>query len=281
MGPGSVLGGQVRGITTLDYLRFGLVAILRPLWLAASTIVGAAGAAMRALGLGVTSALRDLATGFVALLRLASTPLLRVGLGIVATLRRQLWLAGSTLGQISGYGAHQARIVASPLLGYLWLGLRTAGLILLSSLGAVEIAASRAWDGCRWTARFAVRTASIAVLTVWDLGRAAISAGRGQKGASIMSEVSTRERMLSLIATFWVLGIGGFFLFGLLRPAPPEPTVVVMHWVTGHLTRDGLVPEMADQFNEEQTTACRTARASWSRSITSPRSCRATGSSPG
>ena len=239
------------GIIALDYLRIGVATMFRPLWLAASSIVHAADAALRAVRLAVTSALHDLAAGFVALLRLASTPLLRVGSGIVATIQQQLRLAGSTLVQIAVYGAHHVRIVASPPLGHLWLGLRTAGLILPWSLSAVEIAASGSWDGCRWTARFAVRTASIAMLTVWDLGRAAISAGRGQKGASIMSEVSTRERMLSLIARFWVLGIGGFFLFGLLRPAPPEPTVVVMHWVTGHLTRDGLVPEMADRFNEE------------------------------
>ena len=35
-------------------------------------------------------------------------------------------------------------------------------------------------------------------------------------------------------------------------PSAPEPTVEVMHWATGHLFRDGLLPEMADQFNAER-----------------------------
>jgi Ca-activated chloride channel homolog len=66
-----------------------------------------------------------------------------------------------------------------------------------------------------------------------------------------MSEAITRKRSLFLIATVWVLGIGAFFLLGPGPHPPPEPTVEVMHWSTGHLFRDGLLPEMAQQFNEE------------------------------
>ena len=66
-----------------------------------------------------------------------------------------------------------------------------------------------------------------------------------------MSEINMpRERLLSIIAALWVLGIGGFFLWNVIKPPPPPPTVDVVHWSTGHLTREGLLFEMADEFNQ-------------------------------
>ena len=59
-----------------------------------------------------------------------------------------------------------------------------------------------------------------------------------------------REGLVSLVVTLLVLltivAVGARILW----PAPPEPTVVVAHWTTGHLTRDGLLKEMAIEFNK-------------------------------
>ena len=63
----------------------------------------------------------------------------------------------------------------------------------------------------------------------------------------------TRQRVLSLIATLWLFAVLGSILAWTLWPAPPEPTVRVVHWATGHLMREGedlrLLPVMAEQFN--------------------------------
>ncbi len=63
----------------------------------------------------------------------------------------------------------------------------------------------------------------------------------------------TRQRMLSLIATPWVIGIAGSLVAWIFWLAPLEPTVEVEHWATGHLMREGenirLLPVMAEQFN--------------------------------
>ncbi len=67
-----------------------------------------------------------------------------------------------------------------------------------------------------------------------------------------MTELNiSRQRLLSALGIVWALGIGGFFLLAFIfRPDPP-PTVWVYHWTTGHLTRDGLLFEMAQDFNGE------------------------------
>ena len=66
-----------------------------------------------------------------------------------------------------------------------------------------------------------------------------------------MSEYNlTRERLLSLVVTVVVFFTIGSISLRAFWPAPPEPTVVVAHWTTGHLTRDGLLKEMAEEFNK-------------------------------
>ena len=233
------------------YPRFGVATILRPLWRGASTIAHALRTALGAMRLRVASAGRELAAGFAALLLLAATPLLHIGRRIATAIARQLWLASSTLMSVTLSVARVVQTVASGALRYLWQRLRAAALILAWLLRAVGAGGRRVWDGGWLSARFADRIANLAVLTVWDVGRAVISAARERKGVSAMSEAMPRERVLSLIATVWVLGILGFFLVGFLRPPPPESTVVVTHWATGHLMRDGLLPEMADEFNAQ------------------------------
>ena len=47
-----------------------------------------------------------------------------------------------------------------------------------------------------------------------------------------------------------MFGIAGFIAAWVWWPAPPEPTVEVIVWSNTHLTREGLLPEMAEQFNK-------------------------------
>ena len=60
----------------------------------------------------------------------------------------------------------------------------------------------------------------------------------------------TRERLVSLVVTalvFFTIAAIGVRVFW---PAPPEPRVVVTHWVTGHLYFGPNLPGMATQFND-------------------------------
>ncbi len=233
-------------------LRARFVTIARPLWLGVSAIVQTTAAALLALRLGVASAIRQLRTRFLAALKLAAAPLLRLSRWVVLAVARPFLLTVLTLTSAAGAGARAVWIGASTPLRGLWQAMTGAALVLRRSMSAVAAAGRRGGAGCWWIAKLVARTGAMAVLTVWELGRAATGAAQGQRGVSAMFEATTRERMLSLIATIWVLGIGGFFLVGLLRPPPPEPTVVVEHWATGHLFRDGLLREMADEFNDEE-----------------------------
>ena len=60
----------------------------------------------------------------------------------------------------------------------------------------------------------------------------------------------TRERLVSLVVTLLVFFTVVSIVVRVLWPVPPEPTVVVVHWTTGHLTREGLLKKMAIGFNE-------------------------------
>ena len=50
-----------------------------------------------------------------------------------------------------------------------------------------------------------------------------------------------------------VVGIGiGFRLSGLPSLLDRSESIVVAHWTTGHLTRDGLLKDMAADFNKSR-----------------------------
>lgn len=61
----------------------------------------------------------------------------------------------------------------------------------------------------------------------------------------------TRNLQLGAIAVIWLGAVAGIFAFT-GGPGPVEPQgepVVVNHWVSSHLMKEGLLPEMAAQFN--------------------------------
>ena len=45
----------------------------------------------------------------------------------------------------------------------------------------------------------------------------------------------TRKRVLSLIATLWVIGIAGSLVAWTFWLEPREPTIEVEHWATGRI----------------------------------------------
>ncbi len=57
----------------------------------------------------------------------------------------------------------------------------------------------------------------------------------------------TTNRLLGAIAAIWLGAVAAIFAFG---GGPQGEPVVVTHWVSSHLMREGLLPEMADQFNQ-------------------------------
>ena len=143
---------------------------------------------------------------------------------------------------------------------HLWSGLTTALLLvgwLLHRLAWRAVLTSR---GAFRSAAFAGRTVWTGFSTVPDVGKTAVWVARHRKGVSTMSDFSlTSERVLSLIATLWLLTIVGSMLAWTLWPAPPEPTIKVVHWATGHLMREGelpsgeslrLLPVMGEEFNK-------------------------------
>ena len=77
--------------------------------------------------------------------------------------------------------------------------------------------------------------------------------GRKEGNHSMESLNLSRQRLLSLVGTLWLFGIFGLVVFSVAVPSS-EPTVEVVQWANSHMTRSGLLPDMAKQFNDEGHT---------------------------
>ena len=75
--------------------------------------------------------------------------------------------------------------------------------------------------------------------------------GMLQPGASALMRRLGSPRSLRLLAVALALLVVSTACTVGFGSRPTGPTVVVQHWTTGHLTRNGLLPEMAHQFNQE------------------------------
>ena len=220
-----------------------------------STAVAGTGSGARLAGLGLATALSPIWLGITAVagyMRLVVTTLM-------GYLHGAGFLAGQAVGILSlAYGAGfllkglfwPVFLVARQL----WLGASTASLLL-------GWLARCAWVGGLEVLRAFKKVPLFVGWMIWtgigavpDVVRTASWLARHKKGVLTMSDYNlTRQRVLSLIATLWVLSIVGSLVGWSLWPAPPEPTVEVEHWSTGHLMREGenirLLPVMAEQFN--------------------------------
>ena len=273
-------------LQALGTLGMGVITVLSLLGLAACAIARAAGMAFRLLGIGVWTiaqgtglALPYLYRPVVLLLRLMGLGLSTMGIGVwtiaqgtglvlpylfrpVVLLLRLMGLGFSNMG-IGVWSIAQSAGLALPylyrpvllVLRLMGLGLSTIALLLAATCREVMGAMAFAARGTCRSAAFAGRTVWTGFGTVPDVGKTAVWIARHRKGMYAMSDFSlTRQRVLSLIATLWLFAIVGSILAWTLWPAPPEPTVRVVHWATGHLMREGeglrLLPVMAEQFNE-------------------------------
>jgi len=61
---------------------------------------------------------------------------------------------------------------------------------------------------------------------------------------SQMAGRRTRDGSLLIIAALWLVGFIAIVAF-----QPSGPPVTVVHWANGHMTRPGLLPQMAERFN--------------------------------
>ena len=61
----------------------------------------------------------------------------------------------------------------------------------------------------------------------------------------------TRGVLLGTIAVIWVVAVAGIFAFtgDSISDDLPLGPVVVTHWASSHLMREGLLPQMAEEFN--------------------------------
>ena len=246
----------------LGYLRLWVVAIARAV---ASAVAHATVSLLLTIAVVLLHALSGLYTGLT---------YIGLGLGTAALVgaraARYAWMPiatalgyiGASLITLAGALFRLLRLVVatlgSPLLvgstvilHFMWLGVsktaRAAGwMIRTLSIGTAMILVMLIR-----TPGFLLRTAGTGLATSPDVFRAVVWSIRREKGGTEMSDTNlTRERLLPFVMTVLVFFTIGAATVRVLWPAPPEPTVEVVHWATGHLFRDDLLPDMAAAFNE-------------------------------
>ena len=226
----------------LGYVQLGFATVFRYLVLGVTTVAQAVGLTLGYVWLGFATVLRYLGLG-------VSTALL----GVRWTLL-YLWMGFSTLLGYLWRGISASSQPVGLALGYAWLGVSTAAIVLGWPLTGLLRGGSMAIQGVMTSSLFVIRTVVTAYSVIANVGVAAVRSIQQQKEVPALSDLNlTRQRVLSLIATLWVFAILGSMLAWTFWPAPPEPTVEVEHWATGHLMREGenirLLPVMAEQFN--------------------------------
>ena len=181
----------------------GLITVLSPVWTGLVYVLGSIHRSLTVL-MGLLLWLGESVGRSFAY---AGRTLLQGLLRPVLFASQQLWMAASTIGF---------------LLGWLMRSSWRLGLAALQDIsGAIVLLATMMWTGAG---------------VVPDVGRAASWLVTDRKGVFAMSDSNlTRQRVLSLIGTLWVLGTVGLVIGWTFWPAAPEPTVEVEHWATGHL----------------------------------------------
>ena len=263
---------------SLDYFRVGGASLFGVLWMGLSSLASILGLVLALARLLLYTALRYMRLGvattfgvMAAVTRYAWWPIstfltyVRAGATLLAhgigTLLRGIWVGASALGSHLGLGLstiedaagtvfHPLRLAASATRHHLGLGVATAFLVVGWTLVQVGKGMRKITVALIKSPVVLIRTLWIGFCVVPDAWRAFVWNSGRQKGAFAMSDSSlTRERGLSLVVTILVFFTIGSIGLRFLWPSPPEPTVTVVHWTTGHLTRDGLLKDMAREFN--------------------------------
>ena len=253
----------------LGYVRVGVVAIARAVTLLLGygrrAVALAMGYLLRAISVVVLYTLSGLLTALVYLgsgvatvalagaqaARYAWIPISAVlsytATGVATTalaVFRLIWLLAATLGS--------PLLVGTPIvLRFMWLGVSTTARAAGWIVRTLGIGTATILGMLISTPSFLLRTAGTGLVTSPDVFRAVVWSVRREKGGAEMSDFNlARERLLPFVVTVLVFFTIGAAAVRVLWPAPPEPTVEVVHWATGHLFRDDLLPDMAAAFNE-------------------------------
>ena len=249
----------------LGLLVAGVSAVAQPLGLLVSSAMAGLIGGVEIVGLGLAAALSPIwlgITGIVGSLRLTVTALM----GLLQRVSSLASLAVGRLLSVAGVGIRSLAYAAGLLLRgvsrpvflasrHLRMGASTIALLLGWLIRSTWLIGLATFQGLSRAPVFVARTMWTGAGAVPDVGKAAVGLATDRKGVIAMSDHNlTRQRVLSLIGTLWVLGIVGSLIGWTLWPTPPEPTVEVEHWATGHLMREGedlrLLPVMAEQFND-------------------------------
>lgn len=191
----------------------------------------------------------------------------------VIAISRFVWLGAATFAQCCRLLMDLATAGIASGFGYIRLGtglalqpvalgatafagyLRTGGatLYMVAAWAIVQL-----WSGTVIVLRSAVmtpvlagRTAATGIGAIPDAALAGIWMIQNRKGVRSMTESKlTRDRFVSLAVTMVVFFTAAAIAIRIWTPLPPEPTVEVVHWATGHLFRNDLLPRLAEEFNQ-------------------------------
>ena len=225
----------------LAYVWVAIATVLGYVWRGVTIVTQATGIALAYVW--VTIVLGYVWTGVAVVARAVSSTLLylwtvvSIALGCswvgITNLLRPTWSGGLATLRFLGLGVSTGGLVVGRALGQLWRGM----LMAIHGLHGGMI--------------FVARSVWTAITVVPEVARTGVWLARYRKGLSEMEDYKmSREGLVSLVVTavvFFTIAAIGVRIFW---PPPPEPTVVVAHWTTGHLTRDGLLKDMAEEFNK-------------------------------
>ena len=208
-------------------------------WPAITIVVGAFAQMLGYAWVGITGVLSYVWRGvsFVArALRYAWTVVLMAqgySWRVITTQLRPIWPGALAIRRFLVLGVSTGGLVVAWALVQLWWGL----LMAIYGLSAGLI--------------FAAGGVRMAITVVPDVARTGVWLAIHRKGVSTMPDNQVkREGLVSLVVTVLVLFVVTAVAVRIFWPAPPEPTVMVVHWTTGHLTWDGLLKDMAEEFNK-------------------------------
>ncbi|HEY94876.1 MAG TPA: VWA domain-containing protein, partial [Dehalococcoidia bacterium] len=248
-----------RGIAwTARYAWKGVTFVFSSLWLLIQAF-------FKFLRIAVSTTIKYISLGIVTLLKWICFPFVKTALGIAWT-ARYLW-AGVTLVFSSLWLLIQAffnftwkvfteifnylwLMIFAPF-KYIWLGVKAVFTVIASGIKhvfhGIQVVITKFYKSFISLIKM-LGTGCAVIIDMLKFGWqrvVRVLLGNPEFGTTELN--LTRERLRALAVTIVVL----FTIFGVsVKLALPEPTINVVHWTTGHLVRDGLLMDMAKEFNE-------------------------------
>ncbi len=236
-------------VTVLGFLETGISAFFRTGGVALRYVVARILTGLGYLWQGVST----MAQGITMMLRQIWT----IVFAVLGKINLGAWTIILAVGSLVGHMMRAVSLMLRPvwqgtytILNHLRLGVSAVVSVLMWTIYNLWHGSQAMLQGLIRSPLLAAQIVGTAFTVSPDVLRAGLSVAKHRKGVSVMSERNlTRERLLSLVVTVVVFFTAASVGVRAFWPAPPEPTVVVAHWTTGHLTRDGLLKDMAEVFN--------------------------------